>query len=83
MTTPTENKRIISQHTLHGMTFEAIRFKAPLPHWRLKTPTGEILEPGAAGLDSSSRPKLFASLDYLAERVGKDRFLREFDRDPS
>lgn len=57
--------------TVEGVEFEAFRFPAPRPHWRIKiVETGEVWEPGVAGLNYESVPKLIASLQDLARRAG-------------
>ena len=61
-----------------GLSFEAIRFERPRSHWRVKDPSGEIWEAGAAGISGESRPKMKADLEYTCKRIGKDRFVKEF-----
>jgi len=57
--------------TVEGVTFEAVRYQIPIPHWRLRLPTGEILNPGTSGLSSESVPKMKADMEYLVKRFGK------------
>lgn len=65
--------------TLHGITFSAVRKLRPVNHWLLKNETtGEEYSSGTARLKSHSRPALWASLEDLAQRVGAERFMREF-----
>ena len=73
MATDAQNKK-----TIGGIEFEAVRFKTPIPHWRLKLPNGTILEAGAGGFDTSSRPKLWDSVQYMLDRLGKERFISGF-----
>ncbi|MGR5347447.1 hypothetical protein [Vibrio mediterranei] len=61
-----------------GIRFEAVRFKQPCPHWRLRLPTGEILQSGAGGFDGRSRPLLWASVEHMLRRLGKERFVSGF-----
>ena len=60
------------------VTIEAVRFKAPTPHWRPKLPNGVILESGA--FKSDSRPKMFADIEYFFNRIcerGGDELRRQ------
>ncbi|BBM67861.1 MULTISPECIES: hypothetical protein [Vibrio] len=63
------NKKVIG-----GYEFEAVRFKVPAPHWRLKLPNGEILDSGVGGFNGQSKPKLFESVEYTLQRLGEERF---------
>lgn len=67
------NVRIIA-----GIRFEAVRELRPIPHWRLKLPSGVVLEDGTAGLKGKSKPKLWESLEDLYRRCGEERFIQEF-----
>ncbi len=64
-----------------GLTFEAIRYHNPIPHWRLKIPSGEIYGAGTAGISNESVPKMKADLEYLLKRFGSEEFLRMFAPD--
>lgn len=68
----------MNKFTVCGLEFESIRESYPIDHWKLKIPSGEILDAGVAGIKGESRPKQRASLQYLADRIGHDRFIREF-----
>ena len=52
-----------------GVTIEAVRFKAPIPHWRPKLPNGVILECGV--FKGDSRPKMFDDIEYFFNRICK------------
>lgn len=59
-----------------GVEFEAVRVMRPRPHWRAKVvKTGFVYDAGC--FNSESRPKLFESIEYMARRVGAERFARE------
>lgn len=59
-----------NQFTVGDVTFEAVRFKAPIPHWRPKiVETGVILEAGV--FNSDSRPKMRESIEYFYQRICK------------
>lgn len=64
-----------SKRTVCGLTFEAVRFKRPIPHWRLRLPCGKVWEPGTAGIKGDSRRAMWDSLEYLASRIGSERFV--------
>ena len=49
-----------------GITFTAVRFSKPCPHWRVKLPNGVVM--GSGVFDGRSRPKLFASIEDSFER---------------
>tara|TARA_B100002049_G_C16078524_1_gene376155 strand:+ start:129 stop:350 length:222 start_codon:yes stop_codon:yes gene_type:complete len=70
--------RDLNKREIGGIKFEAIRQKRPIPHWRLKLPNGEILAAGAGGFDTSSRPKLWESVEYMLKRLGQERFVDAF-----
>lgn len=62
--------------TVGGIEFEAVRFMAPLMHWRPKVlETGEIFEGGV--FKTESRPKMIASIEYAFQRAGS---VEEFRR---
>lgn len=52
-----------------GVQIEAVRFKAPIPHWRPKLPNGEIVDVGV--FKSDSRPKMFEDIEYFFVRICK------------
>lgn len=65
--------------TIGGIEFEAIRQTRPTPHWRLKSlANGQIYASGTAGLDGSSRPKLWASLEDIHRRSSPRAFHETF-----
>ena len=61
-----------------GLSFEAVRFTRPIPHWRLKVPSGDVWNDGAGGISNVSIPKMKADLEYALTRFGKERFIKEF-----
>ena len=65
-------------HTVCGLTFRAVRYSRPIPHWRLQTPSGSVCEPGTAGLKGTTRKALWASLEDIARRAGAERVLAEW-----
>lgn len=69
----------MNTHKVYGITFRAVKYERPIPHWRCQLPSGEILEAGV--LDPSSRPKMWAKLDDIAERIGETRFHSDFSGD--
>jgi hypothetical protein len=67
----TTDRKVIS-----GIEFEAVRVMRPIPHWRAKVvETGYVFEPGI--YNGESRPKLWGSIEYMAKRLGEDRFAKE------
>jgi len=55
-----------------GTALAAVRFDRPLAHWRLKiVETGEVLEAGAGGFKTGSRPKMKQSVEDFFERICK------------
>jgi len=73
-----QEKAASNTRWIGGLKFEALRYDAPRPHWRVRTPGGEVLGPGAAGLKNHSRPALWQGLEDLHNRVGTERFVAEF-----
>lgn len=68
----------MNTHEIDGQIFTAIRIQTPRPHWILKAPNGMTLTAGQGGLDNSTRPRLWASLEYLRKRIGHAQFADEF-----
>jgi len=59
-----------NRFTIGDVEFEAVRFTAPIPHWRPKIiETGEILESGV--FNGESRPKMRESIEYFYQRICK------------
>lgn len=65
--------------TIGGIDFEAVRYTAPIKHWRLKVPSGKILDDGSGGISPHSVPKMKADLEYILQRFGQKEFERNFD----
>ena len=61
-----------------GLAFTAVKYTHPIPHWRLKVPSGEVWNDGAGGISNVSIPKMKADLEYALSRFGKERFVKEF-----
>ena len=67
-----------SKNVIGDIEFTAIRATRPIPHWKLRIdPTGEVWDSGVAGIDGSTRPKLWASLKDLFRHIGYERFRRD------
>jgi hypothetical protein len=62
--------------TIAGIEFEAVRIMRPIPHWRPRVvSTGYLYDSGI--FNSESRPKMFESIEYMARRIGHERFAKE------
>lgn len=66
----------MNQATIAGVDLEAVRELTPIPHWRVKVVrTGFVYDAGC--FKSESRPKMWASVEYTAQRLGEERFRNE------
>lgn len=65
-----------SRRTVAGVEFEAVRFMSPAPHWRPRVvKTGYVFDVGV--FKNDSRPHMWESMEYMAHRIGCERFARE------
>lgn len=64
--------------------FMAVRMHRPCDHWRVKVvESGEVLEAGADGFNTESRPKMQRDIEDMLRRVGDiDLFRRHFNLPP-
>ncbi len=71
MSTPTpRTAETTDRRTIGGIEFEAVRMDRPILHWRARiVSTGHLYEAGV--FKSESRPRLWASIEDTARRVGE------------
>ena len=66
----------MNKRTIAGIEFEAVKFTKPCIHYRPRVvSTGYLYQSGI--FNGHSRPKLWASIEYMASRIGNERFKKE------
>lgn len=66
----------MNTETIAGVEFRAIRKHHPIPHWLPQVvETGATIEAGVFA--GHSRPAMWDSIRYMAQRIGEDRLRRD------
>lgn len=70
------NSKPRHRKTIAGIEFEALRETRPVPHWRpMVVATGYVYAAGR--FKSTSKPKMWQSMEDTATRLGAERFAKD------